>query len=110
MDVVKNILKTHASDNSVHLEERMADFFRKMGCNMSVKLHLLHSHLEFFVSNMAAVTDEHGEKFNQEIHSMERRYEGKFILSMIADYCWNLVLETTGNKRANFRKTWFCDA
>jgi len=105
INVVKNILETR-----VHLVERMADSFRKMGCNMSVKLHLLHSHLEFFVSNMAAVTDEHGERFHQEICSMERRYNGKFIPSMLADYCWNLVRETTGNKCANFRKTWFCVA
>jgi len=96
IDVVKNILGTRASDNCVHLVERMADSFRKMGCNMAVKLHLLHSHLEFFVSNMAAVTDEHGKRFHQEICSMEWQYKGKFILSMLADYCWNLVRETTG--------------
>jgi len=109
IDVVKNILGTRASDNSVHLVERMADYFRKMGCNMSIKLHLLHWHLEFFVSNMAAVTDEHGEWFHQEISSIGRRYKGKIIPSMLADYCWNSVRETTDNKRANFKKTWFCN-
>ena len=85
----------------------MADSFRKMGCNVSVKLHLLHLHLELFVSNMVAVTDEHGERFHQEICSMERRYKGKFIISMHADYCWNLIRETTGNKRDTLERLGF---
>jgi len=54
---------------------------------------------------MAAVTDEHSERYHQEICSMERRYKGKFIPSKLADNCWNLVWETTGKKLANFRKT-----
>jgi len=58
IDVVKNLL-------GAHWMEMMADLFHKMGCNIPIKLHLLHSHLEFFVSNMAAVTVEHAERFHQ---------------------------------------------
>jgi hypothetical protein len=32
---------------------------------MSVKLHYLHSHLEFFRQNLGDVSEEHGECFHQ---------------------------------------------
>jgi hypothetical protein len=33
--------------------------------------------------------DEHRERFHQDI-SMGKRYQGKWSLSMLADYCWAL--------------------
>lgn len=39
--------------------------YKAMGCNMSVKIHYLHSHLDSFPSNLGDVTDEHGERFHQ---------------------------------------------
>ncbi|UYV68272.1 KDM2A [Cordylochernes scorpioides] len=44
-----------------------------LGCNMSLKIHFLHSHLDFFPDNLSAVSDEHGERFHQAISSMEKR-------------------------------------
>ncbi|UYV64609.1 hypothetical protein LAZ67_3001303 [Cordylochernes scorpioides] len=43
---------------------------------MSLKIHFLHSHLDFFPDNLGAVSDEHGERFHQAISSMEKRYQG----------------------------------
>ncbi|UYV73140.1 hypothetical protein LAZ67_10001940 [Cordylochernes scorpioides] len=43
---------------------------------MSLKIHLLHSHLDFFPDNLGAVSDEHVERFHQDISSMEKRYQG----------------------------------
>ena len=37
--------------------------YRKLGCNVSLKIHFLHSHLDFFPENCDAVSDEHGECF-----------------------------------------------
>ncbi|UYV68012.1 Transposase [Cordylochernes scorpioides] len=42
---------------------------------MSLKIHFLHSHLDFFPDNLGAVSDEHGERFHQDISSMEKRYQ-----------------------------------
>ncbi|UYV80151.1 hypothetical protein LAZ67_18001830 [Cordylochernes scorpioides] len=42
---------------------------------MSIKIHFLHSHLDFFPDNLGAVSDEHGELFHQDISSMEKRYQ-----------------------------------
>jgi hypothetical protein len=37
----------------------------------SFKLHFLHSHLDIFPENMAAVSDEPGESFDQDISQTE---------------------------------------
>ncbi|UYV68033.1 hypothetical protein LAZ67_5002872 [Cordylochernes scorpioides] len=51
--------------------------YKALGCNMSLKIHFLHSHLDFFPDNLGAVSDEHGERFHQDISSMEKRYQGR---------------------------------
>ena len=59
---------------------------------MSLKIHFLHSHLDFFSpENFGAVSDEHGERFHQDISSMEKRHQEKWNCAMLADYCWNLA-------------------
>ena len=52
----------------------MLDANHKLGYNMSLKIHFLHSHLSFFPENMGSVSDEHGERFHQEIAEYEKRY------------------------------------
>ncbi|UYV70862.1 hypothetical protein LAZ67_8000908 [Cordylochernes scorpioides] len=64
--------------------------YKALGCNMSLKIHFLHSHLVFFPDNLGAVSDEHGERFHQAISSMEKRYQGKWSPAMLADDCWAL--------------------
>ncbi|UYV73664.1 hypothetical protein LAZ67_11000266 [Cordylochernes scorpioides] len=63
---------------------------KALGCNMSLKIHFLHSHLDLFPDNLGAVSDEHGERFHQDISSMEKRYQGKWSHAMLAIYCWTL--------------------
>jgi hypothetical protein len=58
---------------------------------MSLKIHTLLSHLNFFPGNCGMVIDEHGERFHQEIATMEKGCEGKWSTSMLADYCWTLA-------------------
>ena len=61
----------------MHQIDNNASICGKFCCNMSLKIHFLHSHLDFFPKNVGAVSDEHGERFHQEISVMERRYQGK---------------------------------
>ncbi|GBN04397.1 hypothetical protein AVEN_14740-1, partial [Araneus ventricosus] len=61
-----------------------------MGCNMSLKIHFFHSHLEFYPENLGSVSDEHGERFHQDISDMGARYRGKWNLKMLADCFWTL--------------------
>jgi hypothetical protein len=56
-----------------------------------MKIHFLSPHLDFFPENCGSVSDEHGERFHQDIVAMESRYKGKWSPSVLADYCWNLM-------------------
>jgi len=53
--------------------------------------HFLSSHLDFFPENYGSVSDEHGERFHEDIATVEGRYKEKWSPSMIADYCWTLM-------------------
>jgi len=44
----------------------------------------------FFKKNLGEVSDEHGERFHQDIMAMEKQYQGMWTSSMLADYCWTL--------------------
>lgn len=57
---------------------------------MNLKLHFLHSHIEEFPENLGDYSEEHGERFHQDIKEMEQRYQGRWDINMMADYCWNL--------------------
>ena len=81
--------------NKLKQLDNMLKAYRRMGCRMSLKIHFLHSHLDFFPPNMGEVSDEHGERFHQDISVMETRYQGWFNPNMMGDYCWFLQRETS---------------
>jgi len=81
------------AQNYEELLNNLLQSYHKLGCNTSLKMHFLHSHLDFFTENCGAVSDEHG-GFHQDISSMEKRYEGKWNCAMLADYCWTLARDT----------------
>ena len=41
----------------------MLQNFQMFGCNMSLKIHFLHSHLEYFPKNRGKTSAEQGERF-----------------------------------------------
>ena len=110
--VAKVFLGNRRTQNYEELVNNCLRSYQKLCCNMSLKIHFLHLHLEFFLENCGAVSDEHGERFHQDI-SMEKRYQGKWNCAMLADYCWTLVKDapTMEYEREAKRKkkiTWFC--
>ena len=88
--VAENFLGNHKAENYIEIVENMIEAFRRLGSRMSLKLHFLHSHLEFFPDNLGAVSDEHGENFHQDIAVVETRYKGKSSANMVGNYCWFL--------------------
>ena len=62
--VVKNFLGNFKAENYRELVDNLLYSYNNLGCNMSLKMHFLHSHLEFFPENCGAVSDEHGERFH----------------------------------------------
>ena len=89
-DIVRHFLGNHRAENYPEIVERLLKSYRKLGCNMSVKIHFLHSHLPRFPENCGDVSDEQGERFHQDMKIMEERYQGRWDVHMMADYCWSL--------------------
>ena len=87
--------------------KRLLNSYEKLGCNMSVKVHFLNSHLNYFPENLGAMSEEQGERFHQEIKTMEKRYQRRWNTNMMADYCWCLKREVAGSsysRKAQKRK------
>ena len=89
--IVKGFLGKHRRDDYATLVSNLIKSYEKLSCRMSLKLHFLHSHLDFFRDNLGNVSEEHGERFHQDIQVMEKRYQGRWDEAMMGDYVWNLV-------------------
>ena len=61
---------------------------------MSLKVHVLHDHLDKFKDNMGDYSEEQGERFLQDVRSFEERYKGQCNEGMMGDYIWNLLRES----------------
>ena len=70
-NVVNNFLGNNKTDNYKELITELLINYKALGCNISLKIHFLDSHLDFFPTNLGAVSDKHGEHFHQEIFTME---------------------------------------
>ncbi|PNF15056.1 hypothetical protein B7P43_G16761, partial [Cryptotermes secundus] len=67
--------------------------YKAQGCKMSLKVHFLHSHVDYFPENLGAYSEEQGERFHQDVRDIERRYQGRWNANMLADYCWMIKRE-----------------
>ena len=64
----------------------MIKIFGKTGCNMLYKLHFLHNHSDQFPENCEDFSDEHGERFYQDIKNMEQRCQGRWDVTIMASF------------------------
>ena len=90
VQVITKFLGNTKADNYVELVNNMLDNFQRLGCNMSIKVHYLHSRLDHFPHNLDDFSEEQAEKFHQDIKTMEDRYQGIWDTHIMADCCWNL--------------------
>lgn len=88
--VVTKFLGNKKDPGYVSIVANMLKKFQYLGCLMSLKIHFLDSHLDYFPDNLGDVSEEQGERFHQDIKLMEKRYQGRWNTSMMADYCWSL--------------------
>jgi hypothetical protein len=68
--VVKGFFENRRAQNYEELVNKILQSYQNLGCNISEKIHFLHSHLDFFPETCGAVSDKHGERFDQHISSM----------------------------------------
>ena len=85
----------------------MLQNFKEMKVNMSLKTQMMHSHLDFFPENMGALSDEHCERFREDIAIIEKSFKGKWGENALVDYCWNLMTDEANyhHRRACKRKS-----
>ena len=68
MLVVQNFLEKHQATN-----------YKQIVARMSLKMHFLHSHLEFFSDNNRYLSDEHGERFHLDVKLFEETTQNFWI-------------------------------
>jgi len=74
--ICKDFLGNHKAAKYPDFVQDQLTSYKAMGCNMSLKIHFLESHLDFFPENLE-VSDEHCERFHKGIMAMEKQYQGK---------------------------------
>ena len=52
---------------------------------MSIKIHFVSAHLDYFPYNCIDYSEEQGECFNQDIMTMEDRYQGNVTSNILYD-------------------------
>ena len=57
--------------------------YKAVGYNISLKVHFLDSHWDFLPENLEAVSNDHKQRFHQDISTMEKQYQGKRSTSML---------------------------
>ena len=87
-----NFLGNHKADISREIVRKML-CVHPMKCNMSLKLHFLDFHLEFFLQNLGEISDENDERVHQDFSVMERRFVGRWNCDIPAETCCSIVRE-----------------
>ena len=64
--------------------------FRQLGARMSVKALSAITLLDYFPKNCEDLIKEQGERFHQDIHIIEERYQSRWDIKVHTDYCWCL--------------------
>ena len=73
--VIANFLCNHRSSQYRKVVDELMENFCQIGALMSVKMHFLRSHLDYFPDNWGDFSEEQGERFHQDISDMEKRYQ-----------------------------------
>ena len=98
--VVNGLLGNNRSEDYKGLVENFVTIYQAVGCRMSIKLHFVHSHLDFLRTNFRTASEEHGERFHKDIQVMEKRYQGRWDEAMMGDYAWSLIrIDSSQHKR-----------
>jgi hypothetical protein len=104
--VVRGFLSGDRASNYQEIVADMLTAFKNQGARMSIKIHFLFNHLDNFPENLVDTSEEQGERFHQDLKVMEKRYQGRWDVVMMADYCWSLMRETnTKHHRKSLKRS-----
>lgn len=92
--VCESFLGNERADNYRQIVAEMLSAFKELKVHMSLKIHFMHGHLDFFPDNCGDCSDEQGERFHQDIATIEERFKGKDSTHMMGEYCWSICRDT----------------
>ena len=84
--VPTNLLGNHWNTEYEKENEELQKSFCKHKAQISVKLHFLLAHLDYFPKNCGDLSEEQGECFHQDICIIEH-IKGRWDVNFLADYC-----------------------
>lgn len=104
-NVVHKFLRNIKDPDYKTIIQRMLAAYEAQGCKMSLKVNFLHSHIKYFPENLGAYSEKQGERFHQDVRDIDRRYQGKWDVIMLADNCWMLNRESREGNRKRVRRS-----
>lgn len=97
--VVKNFLGNRKSPEYKDIVASLIKNYENLGCLMNLKLHFLDSYIDKFRNNLGHFSEEQRERFHQDLKVMETRYQDRWDVNMLVDFCWMLKRETQNDKK-----------
>ena len=71
--VVNNFIGCIRARNYVEFVKHILIAFENLGCSISIKMHYLFTHKNWFTENLGSMSNENGEMFHQDIKKIEPR-------------------------------------
>lgn len=71
--VIQNVLGKKRSENYEQLVLGMIEAYRVIDVHMSLKIHLMHFHMDYFSQQLSTESDEQGERYHQVALPFESR-------------------------------------
>lgn len=93
--IVQGFLGNNRDPNYRAIVSDLLRNYNAIGARLSLKMHFLKSHMDVFPENLGHFSDEHGEKFHQDMMAIENRFSGQRVKNeMLGEYCWSLLRES----------------
>lgn len=112
--VCRGFLCSYRAPNYEFLVKVLMRELKSNKVGMTLKIHLLDSHLDRFASSNSDFSDEQGKRLHQDIKKSVKRNQAQPLLNVIGDYCWRRTREpeeSVGQKdtRSHFVKSSSCN-
>jgi hypothetical protein len=73
-NVIDNFFGNFKNPRYKEIVKNLMDAMKELNCRMTVKIHFLDAHMDYFPDNLGKFSEEQGERFHQELKHFESRY------------------------------------
>ena len=97
--ICKDFLRNHKAANYQDVVQDLLTLYTSCGMQYESEIPLSGVTLGFFSpETLAKSVTNTVKRFHQEVMTVEKRYQGKWTSSMLADYCWTLKMDVLDAK------------